>query len=253
MLQLWQIVIGIVVAVAAAFLGTFVVSRRMSLVADALSHVALPGMGVALLLGIEPFVGALAIMALAVASMAFLESRRAVLADTLIGVFFTAALAVGFLIVPELELLEALFGDITKLTLANGLVSIVGGIIILLVTLRFLPQFSKITFAPELAASEGIPVARLNLLFLILLAGTVAIGIKAIGILLMGALVILPAAAARNVARDLRETLLVSAAIGCLIVLIGFALANAFHLPPGPPVVVTGALIFGVSLLARRR
>lgn len=253
MLQLWQIVIGIVLALAAGVLGTFVVSRRMSLVADALSHVALPGMGIAIVFGIAPFLGALAVMVLAVLGMALLESRRAVYADTLIGVFFTAALAVGLLIVPDPELLEALFGDITKVSLGNGLATLVGGAVILLVVLRYLPQFAKITFAPELAASEGVPLARMNLLFLILLAGTVAIGIKAIGTLLMGALVILPAAAARNMARDLRETMIFSAAIGCAIVLVGFTFANAFRMHPGPPVIITGALIFGASLLVRRR
>ncbi|MEK7516560.1 MAG: metal ABC transporter permease [Patescibacteria group bacterium] len=253
MLQLWQIIIGIVVAIAAAFLGTFVVSRRMSLVADALSHVALPGMGIALMLGFEPFLGGFAIMALAVLGIGVLEARRMVLADTLIGVLFTAALAVGLLIVPDLELIEVLFGDITGINLANGLLTLVGGAVIVFTTLRYLPQFAKITFAPELAASEGVPVARMNLLFLFLLAGTVAIGIKAIGVLLMGALVILPAASARNIARDLRETLIFSVGIGCAIVLIGFFVANAFRMPPGPSVVITGALIFGISLLVRRR
>jgi zinc transport system permease protein len=168
-------------------------------------------------------------------------------------VFFTAALAAGLLIVPDHELLEALFGNIANVSVGSGALTLIGGLLILGVVLLALPQFAKITFAPELAASEGVPVARMNLLFLILLAGTVAIGIKAIGTLLMGALVILPAATARNVARDLRETLLFSAIIGCVIVLVGFIFANAFRLPPGPPVVIAGAVAFIASLLLRRR
>lgn len=246
------LIVGIVIGISASILGVFVISRKMALISDALSHVALPGMAIALLLGINPFIGAVVFLVLAILGIFWIGKRSPLATETLIGIFFTTALAIGLLFIPHEDLLEALFGNISQLTIENLLIAVIGGALIIILTIIFFQKFSKITFSADLALSEGIAVNRIDLFFLFLLAATVAIGIKAIGTLLMGALVILPAAAARNLSSGIRNMTVISLIIGILSVVIGFLISNVFNLPPGPAVVLVGALFFIISLIFKR-
>lgn len=246
------LIVGIVVGISASILGVFVISRKMALISDALSHVALPGMAIALIIGINPFVGAAVSLVLSIIAISWLAEHSALATETLIGVFFTAALALGLLFVPREDLLEALFGDITRLSLENLIISIVGGVLVIFLTIIYFQKFAKITFSSDLALSEGISIKQVDLLFLFLLAATVAIGIKAIGTLLMGALIIVPAAAARNLSNGLRAMTIVSLIIGVASVVLGFIISGLFNLPSGPAVVLVGAGFFIISLIFKK-
>lgn len=245
-------IVGIVIGASAALLGVFVILRRMALISDALSHVALPGMAIALVLGFNPFIGAAALLAVAILGVFWVGRRVSLATETIIGVFFTAALALGLLLIPREDLLEALFGDISQLTFANAMTALVGGGLIAVLILIFFRDFAKVTFSSDLALSEGIAVNQINLLFLFLLAGTVALGIKAIGTLLMGALIIIPAATAKNLSSGLRMMTILSLIIGVSSVLVGFLLSKFFGLPPGPAVVLVGSVFFIISLIFRK-
>ena len=163
-----QLIVGVSIAVAASLLGVFAILKRMSLVGDALSHVALPGIALALFFKINPFVGALAILLLAVIGIWFLEYRSQLSVDTIVGVFFTTSLAAGALLIPELDLLEALFGDITKLTASDMLVS--GGLSLLLIGILLLihKKLALHMVSPELAHSVGINSRQVELVYLLL-------------------------------------------------------------------------------------
>src|SRR3989338_7338426 len=113
---LLQLIMGSVIGMGAGYVGSFMVLRRMSLVGDAMSHVALPGIAIALLFNFNPFLGAAAFLFMAVFGIWILENKTTLSTDTIVGIFFTTAIAIGALITPEQELLEALFGDISKLT-----------------------------------------------------------------------------------------------------------------------------------------
>jgi len=245
-------IVGIVIGASAALLGVFVILRRMALISDALSHVALPGMAIAIVLGFNPFIGAAALLAVAILGVFWVGRRVTLATETIIGVFFTAALAFGLLLIPREDLLEALFGDISQLTFANAMTALVGGGLIAVLILIFFRDFAKVTFSADLAFSEGIAVNQTNLLFLFLLAGTVALGIKAIGTLLMGALIIIPAAAAKNLSSGLRMMTILSLIIGVSSVLVGFLFSKFFGLPPGPAVVLVGSVFFIISLIFRK-
>jgi zinc transport system permease protein len=245
-------IVGIVIGASAALLGVFVILRRMALISDALSHVALPGMAIAIVLGFNPFIGAVALLAAAILGVFWIGRKVSLATETIIGVFFTTALAIGLLLIPREDLLEALFGDISQLTFANAMTALVGGGLIAVLILIFFRDFAKVTFSSDLALSEGIAVNQINLLFLFLLAGTVALGIKAIGTLLMGALIIIPAAAAKNLSSGLRMMTILSLIIGVSSVLVGFLLSKFFGLPPGPAVVLVGSVFFIISLIFRK-
>lgn len=244
---------GLAVAVAASFLGVFVILRRMALVSDALSHVALPGLGLALLWHRDPFVGALVFLLAAVWAVYVLERRTRLAAESIVGVLFTTALALGALVTPSESLLEGLFGDISKLRPSDAWVALAGSALVVATLLLFFRPIARTTLAPDLARSEGVPVGLAEGTYLVLLALTVAIGIKVIGTLLMGALIILPAATAKNICADLRAMVGAAVAVGVAATAGGLSLAAARHWPPGPPVVLTSALIFLLTLLRARR
>lgn len=240
------------VAISAGLLGSFVILKRMSLAGDALSHVALPGIALAILLHINPFIGAFAALLIAVIGIWLLKHYTTLSADTLIGIFFTGSLALGFLFIPDQEILEALFGDITALTLTESIVSIVLSLGIIGTLLAIHKKLALNMFSEELSHSIGINNKRLDFIFLFLFALTVALGIRFVGSLLMGALVIIPAASAKNISRSLRSFMSLSVLFAVLSTIGGILLSQIFHVASGPLFILSSIALFIVSLVVRR-
>src|SRR3989440_12286601 len=120
----YSLVAGIFVGFAAGYVGSLMVLKRMALVGDALSHVALPGLALGILLNFNPFLGAFAFLFAAAILTWYIEKTTRLFPESIVGVLFVTALAVGILITPEVDLLEALFGDITTVTLVNALLAV---------------------------------------------------------------------------------------------------------------------------------
>ena len=118
-----QLLVGVLVGLGAGYLGSFMILKRMSLVGDVISHVALPGIAIALLFEVNPFFGAFGVLFLAVLGIWLLERKTEIPSETLVGIFFALSLAVGILITPQPELLEALFGDIAEIAMADVLIT----------------------------------------------------------------------------------------------------------------------------------
>lgn len=245
-------IVAIFVGGAAGALGSFMVLKRMALVGDALTHVALPGMGIGLLLGFDPFWGALVVLVVSVIGIWWLQEHTEISFEAIVGIFFASALALGTLLVPNVELIESLFGDIGNLSLYDAVLSVVlalgiGGAIFFLARAIILSTISK-----DLAQVSGINVSITNLLYLILVALVVALGVKFVGALLMGSLVIVPAAAARNVGRNFTEFILFSAGFGIASAVFGVILGELSGFLSGPIVVIVAGIIFAVSLIFKR-
>lgn len=242
---------ALVVGLGAGYVGSLMVLRRMSLVGDALSHVALPGLAVALLYNVDPFLGALVALVGAVIAIWALEKRTNVPTEALVGVVFTLSLAAGLLLTPEPELLEALFGDISTVTFVDLVLSVmtVLGVVGLLSVLSRKLVLS--TLSPDLAKANGIKVDAINFWFLVSVALIVSIGIKVTGTLLTGALVIISASTARNVTSSLSRFMATSAALGALSGALGVILSTRLDFAPGPVIVLVGGALFGLSVLKR--
>lgn len=236
----------------AGALGAFMLIKRMALVGDALTHVALPGMGLALLWGYDPFIGAFASLSVAVICIWWLRGYTKLPFEALVGILFTGSLAVGVLIIPDAELMEALFGDITSLHVVDGLLAIVIAIIILLGLRAFKSHFIITTISEDVARASGISVSRTDFIYLLLVACLVALGVKFVGALLMGALVIIPAASAQNVARSFSQYISLSVLFGVVGALAGVLLHFATGLEAGPLVVLASAMLFLVSFIFKR-
>lgn len=248
-----SLIIGGFVGVSAGYLGSLMVLEKMALVGDALSHVALPGIALGILFNFNPFVGAFAFLFISAVVIWHLGRVTKLPFETIVGAVFTFALAVGVLIIPEAELLEALFGDITNVTIIETLVAVAVSLSAVFLTRLIYKKLILGMISEDLAISKGINVGRVNLLFLLLVSIIVAVGIKIVGTLLVGFLVVVPGAAAKNVSTNLTRYALLSAFFGVISACSGIALSAYLSLATGPMVVLSGIAIFLATVLAKFR
>jgi len=246
--------VGATVGFSAGYLGSIMVLEKMALVGDAMSHVALPGLALGVLLGFSPLLGGFIFLFVSAILIWHLGRVTKLSFETLVGAAFTLALAIGILLYGDrLDALEAaLFGDITKVDLTYVVIAVLISIAVVFLT-RFI--YRKIVLgliSEELAISKGVNIAQTNLLYLLLVSVTVAIGIQVTGTLLVGFLVVTPAAAARIVSANLSRYFILSAIFGAISAISGIALSGALNILPGPLVVISGVVIFIIVLAVRR-
>lgn len=248
-----SLIVGASVGLSGGYLGSIMVLEKMALVGDALSHVALPGLALGILFNFNPFFGAFAFLFTSAVAIWQLGRVTKLSFETLVGAVFTLSLAIGILLVPEPDLLEVLFGDITKVGLMDAAIAVVVSITVIALTRTIFNKIILGLISEELAVSTGINIARTNLLYLLLVSMTVAIGIRITGTLLVGFLVVTPAAAARTISSNLSRYSLLSSIFGLICAISGILLSTYFGVPPGPLVVLTGVAIFGVVVIVRWR
>lgn len=241
------LITGALVGASSGYLGSFMVLKRMSLVGDALSHVALPGLAIALTLSINPMLGALVALAIAVVGIWYLGEKTEVYPEALVGVFFTASLAIGILITPKPELLEALFGNLETIMLFDSVVTILASVLIFVVTRRLSDRLMLGVVSEDLAKSQGVKISKVNLIYLLMVGLVVALGVKFVGTLLTGALVIVPAAAAKNVAKSIKSFHIVSITVGIISTVLGIVVAGLVNVASGPAVVLVSIAAFILS------
>ncbi|WP_298293186.1 iron chelate uptake ABC transporter family permease subunit [uncultured Litoreibacter sp.] len=239
---------GVGVAFAAAPLGCFVVWRRMAYFGDATAHAAILGVALSLTFEMSIFPGVLAV-ALVMALTVTLLAGRGYAMDTLLGVLAHSALAFGLVAVSflsgiRIDLMAYLFGDILAVSRTDLLV-IWGGaaMVVALIMWRWAALLTS-TLNEELAHASGINPKREQLILTLCLAITVAVAIKVVGVLLIAAMLIIPAAAARGLARTPEAMAIISAFIGAASAVAGLQGAYLFDTPAGPSIVCVAAFLF---------
>jgi ABC-type Mn2+/Zn2+ transport system permease subunit len=244
------VMIAIMIGAASGAIGSFVVLRRMALVGDALSHVALPGIALALAYQLDPFWGVLGFITPAAALVWWLEGKTHLNPETLVGLLFTTSLAIGILTIPQIEIIESLFGGFPALS-RTALIGISAASAILIgVTLSSASRFFLATVASEICPPK---MRRLSdLAVLLIFAAIVSLGIKLVGTLLMGALTIIPASVARNLTVSAKRYIVMSTIIGGAMSTIGAIIAHRFGWIPGPTIVLFGSALFILSLASPR-
>ena len=240
-------------ATAAGLVGTFALMRRMTLAADALSHVALPGIGLALLLRGAPMLGAIAALAIGAVIVWLLENRAQLATETIIGVVFSAALAIGALLTTGDELMDALFGAPGTLSTGETVTGVIGATLVAAFVLWGRDRLVVTLVSPDIGRTVGIDVRRLDLAFLLAFALTVGLGLRYLGVLLMGSLIIIPAATARRLARNLTQMLVLSVVVSVAATVAGAWLAARTGRESGPMIVSVAALGFLAATAATWR
>ena len=245
----YAILSGVGLALVAGPLGSFIVWRRMSYFGDTLAHSALLGIAIGLMTGSNPQLSIIVSCLLLALLLTVLDRRPSLSSDTLLGILAHSSLAVGVLVLAlsrsqRVNLEAYLFGEL--LTVAGNDVLWILLVIAVVAALlfRFWNDLLSITIHAELAEIEGLNVSRLNLLLIMLMALTIAISMKIVGVLLITSLLIIPPAAARHLAKTPEKMALLASGIGVFSVIAGVLSAFYLDTPVGPTIVVIAALVF---------
>jgi len=243
---------GLGVALAAGPLGAFIVWRRMAYFGDTLAHSGLLGVMLGILLNISPELGVVATCLTVAVSLVLLQRQRWLAADTLLGILAHTSLSLGlvtlaFLETVRVDLVGYLFGDILAIS-PTDLYWIWGGALLALTALVGLwrPLLAA-TVHEELAQVEGVPVFAMRLAFMLLIAIVIAVAMKVVGILLITALLIIPAATARRFARSPEGMAALASGLGCAAVGVGLWASLHWDTPAGPSIVVAAATLFALG------
>lgn len=245
---------GFFSSIACGIVGSFVVVKRMVSVAGGISHAAFGGVGLGYLLGLDPLVGAFSFTAAVAAGIGVLKEKAAQNLDTLIGAVWAAGMAIGIICIglaPGFapDLFSYLFGNILLVPGQDLLFMGFLTLVIVSVVFLFYRELQAVTFDEEYARVMNLPVTWLSLLFLILIAITVVMLIRVVGIILVIALLTLPAASVREHVSSLRSLILFSVAAGMVFSFAGLWLSYLLDVPSGATIILVGAAGYILSLL----
>jgi ABC-type Mn2+/Zn2+ transport system permease subunit len=241
---------SIIVGVVCAVVGVYVVLRGMAFFGDALAHAVLPGVALGYLLGRNTLfwwaLGAAILVALAVGRI---SKHAEIREDTAIGILFASMFALGIALIStvrsySVDLSHFLFGNVLGVSIHDLVLTSVFGAVILVTIFLFYKEFLVLSFDPVLAATLRLPSGLLNNILFILMAITVSVAMQTVGVALMVAMLVTPAATASLLTRRLWQGMLVSGAIGAFSSVVGLYLSFYFNIVSGSAIVLTATLIF---------
>ncbi len=249
---------GIFVAIACALLGVFLILRRDAMIGHGLAHVAFAGVALGLFLKVMPLIAALVVAVFTALGIMKLKRLAGLYGDTAIAIFSSVGFALGLLLVTlahsfNVDLFSYLFGEILAIETTEVWLSIVLAAVVVFIVILNYQKFMYMTFDRESARVSGIRVDRLDILLTTLTAITVVLGMKIVGLLLVAALVVIPAAAGLQLASSFKQAIAVSSLVALFSVVIGLLLAFQFDLPASAAIVVLSFLIFGLFFVIKRQ
>lgn len=248
---------GITIAVIAPLIGSFLIVRRYSLMADTLAHVSLLGISVGLITKVNPIGTAIIASVLGAIGIEKLRSGKKISGESALALFLSGSLAIATVVIGlakgfSVNLFSFLFGSISTVSLIDLYLIIGLGIIVLATIISFYKELFLVSFDEDLAQANGVPAKALNFILVILAAITVSLSIRTIGVLLIGALTVIPVLAAFQYGRSFRQTILLSVIFSLVSVISGLFLSFYFALPSGGIIVVVALVIFLLSLAIKK-
>ncbi len=247
---------GIGIAILAGPLGTFVIWRRMAYLGDTLSHSALLGVALGLLFSLNLNITVVFVCVALALGIVFLQYKQILATDTLLGIMAHASLALGLVAIAvfgdqRIDLNSYLFGDLLASNWNDVIAIFAVAIAVLLTLFFFWRPLLSMTVHEDLAQVEGVNVAAMKILLMVMTAVVIALAMKAVGVLLITALLIIPAAASRRFVQSPEHMAILASFLGCGAVVGGLASSYFFDTPAGPSVVLCASIFFLLSLFAR--
>ena len=245
---------GLIIAILAAISGSFIVLRRYSLLSETLAHVSLVGVSVGILIGSNPLWMAIIASLIASWMIEYLRSVHHLYSDSILAIFLSGSLALAIIIVSlagsfNASLFSYLFGSILSVTNEDLMIMGIAGAAGMALLLLFFKELYFIAFDEEVARASGIRVALLNFILVSVIAVIIALSIRVVGTLLIGALMVIPPVAAIRFGLGFFKTMLLSIAIALVSVVIGLSASFVFSLPSGAAIVLCLLLFFIVALV----
>lgn len=240
---------GCFIGILCSTLGVFLVLRRLSLIGDGLAHVTFGSVAVGLLLRLEPMYAAVPLVLLSSLGILRLVEKARVYGDTAIGIVSSLGVATGIVLVSlsggfNVDLFSYLFGSILSISRAEVITAVILSLLVILIVSLFYHDLVAIAFDEDCAKISGIRTRRLNTILILLTALTVVLAMKVVGIMLVSALLILPASAALQVAGGFRRSLLLAAAFAVFSVVSGIWISFLANVPTGGMIILVNFAIF---------
>jgi zinc transport system permease protein len=256
--MLRALAVGALLAALLASLGIFVTLRRMAFFSDGIAHASLAGIAIAVLAGLAPLPVAIAWAAVIALIIWKLERDTRLPSDTIIGIFFTASMALGVVLMSftqgyQPELVSYLFGSILAIRDADVVVTSLIAAVIMAWIIASFRQLTYLSLAHESAVVSGIRADLQTATLYVALAVSTVLGVKVLGIVLVSALLVLPAAASRMLTSTFKEFFVGAIMLSELMMLAGLATSFALDLPSGATVILVGTAVFGLAALLRPR
>ena len=247
---------GFLISLTCAILGVFLVLRRDAMVGHGLAHVTFGGIALGLFLYIAPILVALGVAVFAALGIVKLKEKAGLYGDTAIGIISSLGMALGIILVSlagsfNADLFGYLFGNILAIEPLEVWMSLILALAVLITVALFYQEFVFLTFDPESAKASGVRVKRLDALMAILTAVTVVLGMKVVGILLVSALLVIPAAGALQVARSFQQALIVSAMLAGISAICGLVAAFYLDWPSSGAIVSVSGILFLIFFIVR--
>ena len=248
---------ALLASIGCGVMGTYVVVKRITFIAGGIAHSVLGGMGAAVYYGFDPLAGALAAAVVAALLIGWVRLQWQAQEDTLIGALWAIGMAVGILFISktpgyQTDLMSYLFGNILLVPQESLWFMAALDAVLLIFVAAYHRQFLAVTFDEEFARLRGVPIAFFYLLLLVLVAVTVVLLIQVVGLILVLALLTLPAAVAGHYVHSLRSMMLLATLLGSAISVSGLALSYSPDLPVGPTIILLAGAIYVISALSTR-
>lgn len=245
---------SVLIGTVCATIGVYVVLRGLSFIGAGISHASFGGVALGFLLDIDPMWTAVVFCVATAWGIAWVSSRSRVKEDTAVGIFFAATMALGILLIGlmreyNVDLFGYLFGSVLAVTTSDLWISGFLGLGVLTTVVIFFKELLFITFDPEMAQVSGLPAGALHTLLLTLMALSIVLSIKVVGIILVSALIVIPAAAAHQLTRDFRQMMGLSVLIGNLSAVAGLFLSYWLNTASGATIVLTATVLFFLAAL----
>ncbi len=248
---------GSFVAIACSSLGLFLVLRKMSLIGDGLSHVSFGAIALGLFFGFYPFYIAIPVVVLASILILKISEKARVYGDAAIGIVSAVGIAGGVILASlskgfNVDLFSYLFGNILAISASEAILSIALSAVVLLVIAFFYWDLFSATFDDEYAKTTGIKTNFINTLLTVLTAITVVLSVKVVGIMLVSALLILPAVTALQISKKFKTALILGGLCSLISVIFGIIISFILDLPPGATIVMLNAIFFGLAFVYKK-
>ncbi len=248
---------GTFIAVLCAMLGLFLVLRKLSLIGDGLSHVSFGAIALGLFFGIYPIYVAIPVVLIGSYVILRLTERARIYGDAAIGIVSSIGIAGGVILASvskgfNVDLFSYIFGNILAISNQEVYLSLGLSIVVLLIIILLYNDLFSVTFDEEFAKITGVKTERINLVLTFLTAITVVLAIKVVGIMLISALLILPAVTALQLARGFKGAMLIAALDAIISVLFGITLSFFLDIPAGATIVMINIMFFSAALLYKK-
>jgi ABC-type Mn2+/Zn2+ transport system permease subunit len=252
------LIISIAVGIIAPIMGAYVVSRGLALMGDALSHAVLPGIVVAVLLGVSPIIGAIPVAIIMALLIAFLSRRTGFSEDTTIGILFVGLFALGLAALNlshgvSVRLEDILLGQVLGVGWRDVGVTLGLGLLALLLLFAFHKELVFSTFDPTGAKVAGLRTGLFDNILLTVLALVIVVALQAVGIILVLAMLIVPAATARLLVHRFAPSMFIGSILGIITAVVGLYLSYYLNLPSGPAMTLVAVALFILAVIFRRR